>query len=221
ERWVLIYSFSYGYVCTQERSDWVPNLVIFKLNRAALYVGGSQKDRNEKIFYKLLIDNVEELLPIVYTPTVREAYHKYESIFRRPQDVDDCDLLIHFYVDAHGDICKDHNKKAQGCQPFRVTRRAHHSSQNCCGNLFLSRLPFGLLENEYRHLEAAFKDDGTKYINWAAKMTISTNIGIPWIMSKQTKAPGDVGWKQVWLVYSQGWWPNAFSLAICLCHMSQ
>uniref|UniRef100_A0A804N4B8 Beta-galactosidase n=1 Tax=Zea mays TaxID=4577 RepID=A0A804N4B8_MAIZE len=136
-------------------------------------------------------------------------------------DVDDCDLLIHFYVDAHGDICKDHNKKAQGCQPFRVTRRAHHSSQNCCGNLFLSRLPFGLLENEYRHLEAAFKDDGTKYINWAAKMTISTNIGIPWIMSKQTKAPGDVGWKQVWLVYSQGWWPNAFSLAICLCHMSQ
>jgi hypothetical protein len=30
---VLIYSFSYGYVCTQERSDWVTNLVILKLNR--------------------------------------------------------------------------------------------------------------------------------------------------------------------------------------------
>jgi hypothetical protein len=33
-----------------------------------------------------------------------------------------------FYVDAHGDVCNDHNKKAQGCQNFRVTRRAHNSS---------------------------------------------------------------------------------------------
>jgi hypothetical protein len=41
-------------------------------------------------------------------------------------------------------------------------------------------------------LEAAFKDEGTKYINWAAQMAIGTNIGIPWIMCKQTKAPGDV-----------------------------
>lgn len=48
------------------------------------------------------------------------------------------------------------------------------------------------IENEYQHLEAAFKDEGTKYINWAAKMAISTNIGVPWIMCKQTKAPGDV-----------------------------
>ncbi|KAH1235899.1 NADP-dependent malic enzyme [Glycine max] len=37
------------------------------------------QERNERLFYKLLIDNVEELLPVVYTPT------KYGSIFRRPQ----------------------------------------------------------------------------------------------------------------------------------------
>ncbi|KAI8016221.1 hypothetical protein LOK49_LG05G01006 [Camellia lanceoleosa] len=42
-------------------------------------------ERNKRLFYKLLIDNVEELLPIVYTSTVGEVCQKYGSIFKHPQ----------------------------------------------------------------------------------------------------------------------------------------
>lgn len=45
----------------------------------------SLHDRNEVLFFKCLVDNLKELAPIVYTPTVGQACLNFATLFRRPR----------------------------------------------------------------------------------------------------------------------------------------
>ncbi len=42
-------------------------------------------DRNQRLFYRTMIDHMDEIMPLVYTPTVGEACKEFAHIFRRPQ----------------------------------------------------------------------------------------------------------------------------------------
>ncbi|WP_042389134.1 NAD-dependent malic enzyme [Streptacidiphilus melanogenes] len=75
------------------------------LNLTALH------DRNEVLFYRLVSEHLEEMLPIVYTPTIGTAIEHYSHDYRRPRG-------LFLSVDAPQDV--ERSLRASGLGPDDV-----------------------------------------------------------------------------------------------------
>lgn len=65
------------------------------------------QDNNETVFYRLLVDHLEEMMPIIYTPTVGDACEQFSDIYRSARGL----FLSYAERDQMDDILRNATKR--------------------------------------------------------------------------------------------------------------
>ena len=75
------------HVCTQEDqvARVLENFHRLQTPLAKYILIEALQDRNEALFYRLIMENPDEMMPIIYTPTVGLACQQFGHIYRRPR----------------------------------------------------------------------------------------------------------------------------------------
>jgi hypothetical protein len=101
---------------------------------------GNLRDRNEVLFYRLLSDHLEEMLPIVYTPTVGLAIERFSHEYRRPRGVylsvdnpEDVEQTLENYGMSGDDVDLLVATDAEGILGHRRRRAGRRVRRHPCG----------------------------------------------------------------------------------------
>jgi malate dehydrogenase (oxaloacetate-decarboxylating)(NADP+) len=74
-------------ICTLEKQEQrvLENIrrKAYDIERYVFLVG--LMERNERLFYRTVLNNIEEIMPLIYTPTVGQACKEFAHLFRKPQ----------------------------------------------------------------------------------------------------------------------------------------
>ncbi len=77
-----------GFDSIEKQAERLHASIIYNKDPVGRYIDLSQlQNRNEVLFYKILSMHLQELMPVVYTPTVGAASHFFSHVYRRGRGV--------------------------------------------------------------------------------------------------------------------------------------